>query len=144
MTKKFILALILFLIPYFTYASPPVKTSMGPEPIITGEETWEIDGEKYLIESTILVQVKPYPNHLYAIKLLISEMPGKHHKKIARKVAKYALNKGYYEKAKQLYFKGKPISLVSKIGVAVIKKQGWILVSKGTGYRFQFNLSELK
>ena len=141
---RLLLSVLIILIPFQILASPPNKTSMGPEPTVTGKEVWQINGKAYEIEGTILVRVKPYPNHLFAVKVIISEDPGKQHESLAREIAKYALENGYYEEAQKMAYKGKPVSLVPKIGVAVIKKQGFIFAGSGKGYRFQFNLSGLK
>jgi hypothetical protein len=144
--RKICLMVVLFIVGLeLAVALPPTKTSQGAEPKITGEEKWIIDGELYEIEGTMLVQVQPFPSHLFAIKVLVSEDPGAHHRYLAKKIAKYALDNNYYEKAKTKYkIGGKPLLITPKIGVAVIEKKGLFIVSSSSGYRFQFKLDELK
>lgn len=121
-----------------------IQTSPGPELQVTGEETWVDQGEKYEIDGTMLVRLTPFPNHIYAIRVLISESPGGQHESFARAVAKYAFDNGYLDKAKKVSFNGSPVVLVPKIGVAVIKRTGPSFLNYAEGYRFQFNIEEFK
>ena len=121
-----------------------IKTSQEPEIQVSGEESWMIQGNKYKIDGTMLVRVAPYPSHLYAIRILISEKPSSKHESLARAIAKYAFDNGYLDMARKCKFNSNPVVLVPNIGVAVIRRTGPSFFNHAEGYRFQFNTEELK
>lgn len=74
--KNIVIILICcFFLSYTNCFAGNTKTSQEPEIQVSGEETWMVQGVEYTIEGTMLVRSAPYPNHLYAIRVLISEKP---------------------------------------------------------------------
>lgn len=140
---RFFLVLAILQISSASFASN-IKTSPYPEQQVSGSEKWVIDENSYLIDGTMIVRVSTNPNYLYAIRMMIDEDPGSQHELIAKAVAKYAFKHGYFDKAKGFKYNNNPIKLMPKIGVAVIRQANNLFVKHNTGYRFQFELNDIK
>lgn len=143
MKLQYILTILLVFV-FATTCVARVKTSAGPEIQVSGAEQWVINSAKYHIDGTMLVQVTPRPYWLYAVRVIIDDNPGPQQKPLAKLIAKYAIAHGYFARAKHTHYNGKSTLLVPRNGVAVIRKMKSVFFSEFKGYRFQFNLEDLK
>jgi len=139
----------IFLLIFSTSIQAETKTYSGDVIALSGEEMWNIGNTNYKIEGCMIVPmlISKTPRiveFLFAVKAEFSEKPNKSHSPIARDIAKYAKDNGYFTKAKlSLKNMGVTQQLNQSIGVALIKKQALLLGEHASGHRYQFPVNEL-
>ena len=119
-------------------------TSPFQEYPVTKIEAWNIGGEDYKINGTAVI-LFPRDVPMFAVKVLVDRPIGAEHENIAKSIAKYALNNGYFQKATELNIMKDKIKIeISKdIGVSILYRKEGAVVSKGTGHNYRFKQEEL-
>ena len=124
-------------------APQPVGTS-GNQPMArSGPERWQIDGNRYRIESTYHLNVSgglqytiEYP---WKFKIPIAEMNDARALEIVFPLMKHAYEKGFYKRLK-ISKLGKGNMAVSRIGVTLFERRG----KEVGGYKVALSLDEIK
>jgi hypothetical protein len=138
-----------FLLIFATSVIAETRTYNGDVIPLSGEEAWSIGATTYNIEGCMIVPmlISKSPRKvefLFAVKAEFSQKPNESHAPIARDIAKYAKDNGYFDKAKlSLKRMGIPNPLNEVVGVALIKKQSILIGERASGYRYQFPVNEL-
>jgi len=127
--------------PEHTYQQ--IKTSPFPEHTLKIRQEWVFGDFSVKVEETAVVML-PQEGPMFIIKIINNEIKEESkRRKYAKKIALLAYKNKIYEQANVLKINGKPVKLLPKIGIAIIERHGNGMISKNTGYRYQFLFSEL-
>ena len=129
------------------------RTSEFPEKEISSSETWKIQNVKYTIENTGII-LYPTGERLFILKCLVDfDVNQGNQRQLAKMLAKYAYDFGYYERAKNSIKEEQHSQLGEAIGVSLIKKSNILekivnlgddfKVEIGDGYRYVIEISEI-
>ena len=131
--KRIITIFILLIISTSVFSQ--TLTSEYQEDILTVQEAWKMGDKTYIIESTALLEGK-----VFIVKVLWDEIPSERDINDAKRVAQFALVKGYRNNAKNLRFLDQFSEVdMNSIGIALIYKSA----IETTGYRFMFDSDEI-
>lgn len=121
------------------------KTSMHPEVQLSGEDRWVVEGNLFVIEKTMIISF-PSKENVFAVVVLVDFKPNMQNKNIAKKIAKYSIENGYYSRAKKnaniIVQNKKKIELENKIGISLTYIEGSIF-TKRSGYNYLFEIDDL-
>ena len=116
-------------------------SSPFPELMLSGPELWVIDGTAYDILKTGVIIFKDRPV-MFFVQVSFDD-PGEHQEHIAKSIARYAIQHGYRERARNVKNRGKPVELSTDMGVSMVKLGKGTFIKQSMGYNFQFSEQDL-
>ena len=121
-----------------------VKSSPFPEYRVTGGESWVVGENKYQVLETAIILL-PNSEPFLAVKVISETSVGPDNKMEALSIARYALDRGYRQKAESLNLmnNGKKVVLSKAIGVSMMTQSKAALGTRNKGYNFSFSENEL-
>ena len=120
----------------------PARTASNPQISVSGSETWKIAERTWEVQETALL-LFPEGESMLVVKALYDGRPGPQQSPLAQELARYALEQGYLDRARDKLRPADRVKLANRIGVALVRQAGSSMLSIASSHRYNFTLEEL-